>query len=222
MSKKIIMACMAVVALAAFALPAVASATNDPQLTSEGKLVPKGTSLTGTAVNTEFTNTEATSTLVTCSHAHMVGTVTKNEASTVEGEIPKGSAIFKGTGAESAHNKLPECTGSFGNAFITVVSALCIKSDPTMVTDEFQVTGCATKVKFIIGSTTAGECEYESTGAVKGDYTTGGTGTSLKAREKSEGSGSTRIRGGFLCPTTGALRMTFNLKTTSGTALTIS
>jgi len=221
MSKKIIMACMALVAFAAFILPASAMALNDPDLTSGGVLVPKGTSITGTAVNTEFTTTAGAKEVI-CSHAHMTGTVTNNSGTSVEGEIPKGSAIFKGSGPTHADNGQPECTTNFGNAFITVTTALCIKSDGALVTDEFIVTGCGANVKFIIGSTTVGECEYESTGSVQGDYTTGGTETKLTTRDTSAGSGSKLIRGGFFCPTSGALKMTFTLSTTNGTKLTIS
>ncbi|HET9154317.1 MAG TPA: hypothetical protein VFN85_09410 [Solirubrobacterales bacterium] len=221
MSKKLITACMALVAFAAFVLPASAMAANEPQLTSEGVPVPVGASITGTAVNTIFTTT-AGATQITCSHAHLTGTVTKNSENTVKGEIPEGSAIFKGTGANSADNNLPECTGSFGSAFITVPTKLCIESGPLQEEDEVITTGCTGKVKFIIGSTTAGECEYESTGAVQADSTTGGTEASVTTRDTSAGSGSKLIRGGFLCPTSGALKMTFGLKTTNGNPITVS
>jgi hypothetical protein len=224
MSKKIIMACMALVAFAALALPAAALAANEPEVVENGTKVATGTALVGTATNTLFTTTEG-ATLVTCSTAKMSGTLKTNSGTKVEGEIPVGSAIFQGTGAVSAHNGLPECTGSFGNAYITVTTALCVRSDNTMVADEFQVNGgaCGTggKVKFIIGSTTAGACEYESTGAVKGDYTTSATNSSLTTRDNSTGSGSKKIAGGVLCPTSGALAMTFNLETSNGTTLGI-
>lgn len=225
MSKKLITACMALVAFAAFILPATASAANSPHLTSNGVLVPKGTSLYGTATDTLFTTTGG-STQVTCLHAKMTGTVVKNESTIVEGEVPKGNALFWGDGAVSSHNGLEECTGSFGNAFVTVVTALCVRSDTTMAADEVQVNGgaCGTggKAKFIIGSTTAGECEYEATGAVKGTYTTNSTPVTMTTEDNSTGSGSKLIRGGFLCPTSGALAMTFSLETTDGTGLTVS
>jgi len=224
MSKKPITASMALIALAAFVLPAYASATNDPQLLSGGTVVPVGTSIVGTAAEAKFTNTEGTSSLTTCSKAKLTGSLTKNSGGTVEGEIPNGSSIFEGTGATSSHNSKPECTGSFGNSYVTVTTVLCIKSDPTMVEDEFQVLGAACgstgKLKFIIGSTTAGACEYEATGNVKGTFTTGGTEGSLTTRDTSEGSGATKISGGFLCPTSGALKMTFTIETTDGTKLT--
>jgi hypothetical protein len=212
MFKKLIMSCMAVAAFAAFVLPATASALNDPQLTKTGGgLASVGEVIVGTGVGTEFTTT-AGANQVTCSHATLTGKVTKNSGSSVEGEIPKGSAIFSGTGPVHAHNGLNECTGAFGDAYITVTSALCLKSDSALKTDEFIVTGCTSKVKFIIGSTTAGACEYESTGSVQGDYTTGGTEAKLTVRNTSAGSGATKIGGSFLCPSSGALKMTFGLK----------
>jgi hypothetical protein len=224
MFKKLIMSCMALAAFAAFALPAAASATNAPEVVENSTRVAAGTALVGTATNTLFTTTEG-ATLVTCENAKMSGTLKTNSGTKVEGEIPVGSAVFQGTGAVNAHNSLPECTGSFGNAYITVTTALCVRSDSLMVTDEFQVTGGACgsggKVKFIIGSTTAGACEYESTGAVKGDYTTSATSSTLTTRDTSAGSGSKRIAGGFLCPTSGALAMTFSLETSNGTSLGI-
>lgn len=222
MSTKLIISCMAV---AAFVLPATASATNDPQLTDGVTLVPTGTTIVSTAAEVRFTTTEGAG-LVTCTSAKMTGTLKANSGSKVEWEILKGSALFQGTGAVHAHNGLPECTGSFGNFYTTVPMALCIRSDATMVTDEYQVNGgaCGTggRVKFIIGSTTAGACEYESTGAIKGTYTTGGSEAKLTTINTSAGSGSTKIAGGFLCPSSFALAMTFSLETANGTKLTIS
>jgi len=225
MYKKLITACMAITAFAAFVLPASALAVNEPQLTEGASLVAVGSTIVGTATETKFTTTEGAA-LVTCSKATMTGTVKANSSNKVEGEIPKGSAIFQGTGAVNADNNLPECTGSFGNAYITVTTALCVISNTALANDEFNVTGgaCGTngKVGFIIGSTTAGACTYESTGAVKGTYTTNGTQASLTTIDTSAGSGAKLISGGFLCPTSGALAMTFTLETTGGTALTIS
>jgi len=152
--------------------------------------------------------------------------VLKNSSSTVEGEIT--TATYAGTGAVSADNNLPECTGSFGNVYITVTNTpLCIKSTPVMAEDEGQVGGggCGTfgPVKFTIGSTTAGECKYESTSTLKGDFTTGGTETRLTIRNTQAGSGVKLVSGGFLCPTSGMLTGSATLATTeNGTKLTIS
>ncbi len=223
MYKKLLTAFMALTALAAFALPATASATNDPQLTENGVALAAGAKLIGTpTVESWFTDT-STSPLVRCSSVNMTGEVVKNSGGTVEGTIT--TSDFSGTAAVSAHNNLPECTGSFGAAFITVVGDLCVRSTPTMATHEFQVSGgkCPAEggVKFIIGSTTVGECEYETASAVKGDYTTGKGGV-LTVRDTPAGSGASKIRGGFFCPSSGMLRMAFSLETHNGTAIEIT
>jgi len=55
MTKKLILACMAIAAFAAFVLPATASATNDPQLTDSFGTVAVGSLIAGTNVgNTIF------------------------------------------------------------------------------------------------------------------------------------------------------------------------
>jgi hypothetical protein len=221
MSKKLITACMAIAAFAAFALPATASATNDPQLTEGGTLVTGEPNIVGTASNTLFLDTSG-NTLVTCSTAVMTGKLTKNSGSTVEGSIT--SAKFSGSGPVHSHNGLNECTGTFGNAYITVGVPLVIKSTPTMATDEFQVTGTGAggTVIFTIGSTTAGACEYQTNSSVKGDASTGGSEAKLTVRATAAGSGAKLIKGGFLCPSSGMLSMTFGLETEDGTKLTIS
>ncbi|HEX5593219.1 MAG TPA: hypothetical protein VFX35_07720 [Solirubrobacterales bacterium] len=237
MSKKLIMSCMALVAFAAFVLPATASATNDPQLTettfnAEGKdigthTVPPGAKVIGTNIgNADFMNTTGEGTpQVSCSSALLTGTVTKNEGGTVEGSI--STADFSGTGPLSKHNpakEYSECTASIGNAAITVSTPLVIKSDPTMATDEFRVsgTGAGGTVTFNIVSTVAGQCKYLTTSTVKGDYTTAPATTKLVVRNTQAGSGAKLEEGGFLCPTSGQLRMTFFLETEDGTELSIS
>lgn len=161
-----------------------------------------------------------------CSSAKRTDTVKANSASKVEAEISLGNALFQGTGAVSSDDNAPECTGSFGNAYTTVNTALCIRSDATMVNDEFQMTGgaCGTggKAVFTLGSTTAGSCKWEATGPIRGTFSTGGTEAKLSTIDTSAASGLKLIEGGFLCPTSGALSMTFTLETTSGTKVTIS
>jgi hypothetical protein len=209
--------------LAAFILPATASAGT---LTSENIDVPVGTSITETSVNVIFTNTSANSTLITCTHTHGVGTVTQNSGGVFGWTVAGGGKSSKGTGAVNADNGLPECTGSFGNAYWTWVNSQTV-SNAESAGDAFRVSSGAGKVKFIIGSTTAGACEYEATKAIDGTYTTGGTEAKLSTAPGSntEGkpeSGFKLIKGGFLCPTSMALTMTFTLSTTNGVKLTIS
>jgi len=224
MAKKITMACMALVALAAFALPASASAQNRPSLQEGGVVIAKNTPIVGTPVGETYFNDTNGNHLVACAPlggtTRMTGTVTKNESTTVEGKIT--TTDFAGTGAKVASEPEPECTGSFGNVSVTVPGNLIIKSTALMATDEFQInTEGSTKVKFILNSTTVGECEYESTGPVKGDITTSASTAALTVRNTQAGSGSSLIRGGFFCPPSGQLQMTFHLETENGTSLGI-
>jgi hypothetical protein len=221
---KPIRACMALVAFAAFAVgPATASAENKPQLLESGTALATGAKIVGTNVGSTFFTDTSGNTLVDCSTTKLAGTVTKNTIGAVEGEIT--TFDFSSTGAVSAHNGLNECTGSFGNAYYTLSTLpLCLRSTSTMATSEFQVSSgkCAGggKVKFIMGSTTIGECEFESGGVLKGDYKTNTS--EITIRSTAAGSGSKLIRGGFFCPASTMLKMTFKLETENGTAITIS
>jgi hypothetical protein len=227
--KKLITACLALVALAAFALPATASAVNAPTATDTTPGAPSkehvavGAKIVGTNVgNTLFQMTNGT-TLVTCTTAKLTGTVLKNSGGTVEGTIE--TATFAGTGAVF-HNGDNECTGSFGSAAITVSTPMCVRSDGTMADDEFRVfgddcTGANSKVTFNIVSTTAGECKYLTTGPVTGKFTTDPAEAVLTVDNTQSGSGATKESGGFLCPTSGMLKMSFVTETEDGTAITI-
>jgi hypothetical protein len=226
MSKKIIMVCMAVAAFAAFALPATASAKNTPHLTDSGGAVAVGAAINGTLLEkTEatFWNTATSIKLFTCTNSTLTGKIVKNTTGTVEGTIT--TFDFSGTGSVHADNGLNECTGDIGSFAITVVSKpLCLRATEVMLTHEFQVGAelagktCAEgtgNVKFLLISTTAGECEYETAGSVKGDFTTTAVGTAsrLTTRDTIAGSGASRIRGGFLCPSSGMLGITFTMET---------
>jgi hypothetical protein len=215
MFKKLIMSCTALAAFAAFVLPASAVAANDPQLTEGATLVPHGTKIIGTSIgNVDFMDTTAAGTpQVSCSRAVLTGTLTDNTSGTVEGSITK--ADFNGTEPKNSPDTgLAECTANIGAAGITVGLPLTIKSTPTMANDEFQVagTGAGGTVIFTIASTIAGNCKYQSTAIIKGDYTTSAT-TVLTVRNNQAGSGSKLIEGGFFCPTSGQLRMSFYLET---------
>jgi hypothetical protein len=218
MSKKLIMSCMAVFALAAFALPAVASATNKPTL-RDNVVIPKGAKIVGTNVGDAIFYDTATSTKqVVCTNAKLTGEVTKNETDTVEGSIT--TLDFSGTGAEKAGVK--ECTDSFGGgASIKVTrTPLIIKSTPTMATDEFQVTGTGGNITFDIEDTTIGTCGYELTGPLHGDFTTGGPQTTLTTRDTQPNGAKLEV-GGFFCPSSGELKLAFSLETEDGTPVWI-
>ncbi|HEY3552221.1 MAG TPA: hypothetical protein VGK66_00900, partial [Solirubrobacterales bacterium] len=105
MYKKFITACMALVALAAFALPASAMAENKPQLVEGSTAVAAGSSIVGTNIGeTLFVATDGTTVQVRCTTAKLSGTLATNSAGTVKGEIT--TFDFSGTGAVAAHNGL--------------------------------------------------------------------------------------------------------------------
>ena len=215
MFKKLLMAFMALTALTAFALPATASAKNEPTLMEGATHVPVGATIVGTNEGeTTLTNTLGEG-LVHCTKATMTGTVTKNSGDTVEGTI--ATSTWSGTGTSG------DCTGSFGPIKVTV-PPLCIKSNSTMATDEFQIyaDNCSSNLQFTLDVTGVGSCVYEATaGGVKGDFTTNNDKAKLTVRNTQAGSGSKKLSGSFLCPSSGMLKMTFNLATSNGTAVTI-
>ncbi|HEV2858070.1 MAG TPA: hypothetical protein VGW80_06680 [Solirubrobacterales bacterium] len=216
MSKKLIMSCMALAltAFVPFVLPATASATNNPDLTESGARVAVGQVFDGTLVGTaDFMATDGTTVQVSCNQALLTGSVTANSGGTLTGSIT--TADFWGSGGGvSPHNNKEECKGSFGASYYTVPKTpLTISSTPTMLTDEIQLTDSSkSTVTFIIGSTTAGACEYKTAGPIKGDFTTGAT-TVLTVRNTAAGSGASKVSGGFLCPSSWQLKMSFFLET---------
>ncbi|MGN6201343.1 MAG: hypothetical protein ACTHNY_02935 [Solirubrobacterales bacterium] len=226
---------MALAAFAAFAVaPSVASATNDPDVTH-----PTGTLLAVShAAPAAITATNVGETLMTdingnvltrCNKAVMTGDLETNTGSgTVEATIT--SATFAGSGSLASNGEL-ECTGSFGNITVTANPATnglpwCLRSTSTMVTDEFQIrgNGCTSAsrpIRFVLDSTTAGECAYERSGAIPGTFTTHPASASAAQLSISKVE-FPRISGGFLCPSAGFLDMTFELETSSGSAIYIS
>jgi len=233
MTKKIIMACMALVALAAFALPASASAASDPQVTHPtGTLLATGTKITGTLVNgtSKMWNTEKTSVQLECTSATTTGELVKNSASSVEGKIT--SAIYSGSGGTAAGEPGSECTGTFGvgtsvTPQVSAAAPWCLKALSTYAADEFRIGSgnCGAgsgegKVKFILAPTGLSACTYESTGIVAGTYTTDTTGDAVLtvAAVAHNGTGGAtngfkKLEGGsFLCPTSSQLEMSFTLE----------
>src|SRR3954454_49313 len=118
MFKNRITACMAIAAFAAFALPATASATNNPDLTEGATRVAVGSTFVGTSTGEFlFVGTNGETVLTRCTSAKLQGTVETNSGGTVKAKLT--TFDFQGTGAVNAHNSLPECTGSFGNFYFT-------------------------------------------------------------------------------------------------------
>jgi hypothetical protein len=227
MHKKLTTACLALVALAAFVLPAAAQAVTHPVLTHPtGTVLATGTKITATnTANSLLVETNGT-TKLTCTKVSMTGTLTNNVTGTVKGNI--SAAAFSGTGEGGA------CTGIF-NAVVTPESLpWCLKSEEGFGADEFQVAGgacggAATKIKFkltVFGG--AAHCEYESTSttAVKGTYTTHSTGDAILSTPRSghtatEDSGFVKTFDNTpfeLCPKSSALQMSLTMETDETTA----
>jgi hypothetical protein len=170
MGKKLITACLGLVALAAFALPAVASAANKPVIThpTGTALDPTGKSCTTTsnAICLTATNIgkvllksgDGTTTLYECTTVRLTGSLSKNKEGTIEGHIHTatffggGGGLYKGMEECDGLSPLPDLTVTT-NGTDPVNTALepgedvangtpyCIKSTPAMAEHEFQVRG---------------------------------------------------------------------------------
>ena len=219
MHKKLIMACMAIAAFAAFVIAPAASAS--PVLTENGVRVqatnPDGvnTKIVGTlkaGTNAIFTG----SITVTCSKAVLTGELTVNTGTKIAGEIPAGGAVFTGTSGTGT-----ECSSSlFGAATaVTVNSKLCLET--ITGEDKVKTTGCGgANVTFTLNLTGNGPCTYE-TPSVTGTFLTGKEATVNLSEQEAKGEATN----GAFCPSSGKLDMDFILYTDDNkheTALTIS
>jgi hypothetical protein len=222
MKSKLIAACMALAAFAAIALPATASAS--PQLVETTAGLPYDVLAVGasiTAKNEKETNTVFTGPFnVTCSSAHLVGTLLENykvgTGTAIRGTIPVGGATFGGTGTSG------DCTSALGSVKPTVNSELCLNT--TKVEDQLEVTGCEGKVvTFSLAITGSVTCRYQ-TAKVLSTFTTDGTvgsttaATVLVSEQEARGEGEGNS---FICPTAGKLDMPFELSTTNGTPIQV-
>jgi hypothetical protein len=214
MHKKLIGAFMALAAFGVFAvMPAMSSAAVATFPT--GTALATGSLIKATNTNAPLLQDTSGNTLVTCSSATLTGELTKNSEGEVQGKIT--SATYRGTGAQASGEPAPECTSIIGNVSVTpLVSSKapwCLKTT-SKVEDTWNVTGGACPgggaIKFILNSTTIGECEYESTaGGVSGTYTTHPADAVLTVTS----SGFKLIRGNtFFCPASGHLSQAFTLE----------
>jgi hypothetical protein len=205
MYRKLLAAFMAAFALAAV-VPAMASAA--PEVTfPTGTTLAAGSAITAKNVG-ETVMTGAFN--VRCTTAHMKGTLTENSGTSIKGDIT--TATFSGTGTGG------DCTSALGSTRVEVNSLpWCLSANNKMAADEFQVRGgactaAAAGIKFILEVTGTGPCEYErstTTGPIKGTFTTHSTGDALLTISEQE---AVKIAGGFFCPSSGKLDMTFTLE----------
>jgi len=224
MTKKLMTGLLALVALAALALPAAASASPEIGETSGGVFtkLATGSSIRGTNVGETLMTDASGNVLVRCTTAQMDGTLNTNSGTLIEGTI--NTATFSGTGTGGA------CTATFGNSTITTAAAgsngtpWCLSVGGKLAADTFSLRGnsCANasrSITFVL-DTSFGTCKYERTAAVTGSIVTDTSGQQAQATAtKQEFPAETGNP--FTCPTVGFLDMTFNLETTDGTALYI-
>lgn len=205
MHKKLMLACMAIAAFAAFVVAPAASAA---VLTDGGVALPTGTSITGKNIGeTEFIAGELT---VKCSSAHIPGTLTANSSGTVAGEIAAGAPAFTGTGSGG------DCTSPLGSTKPTVNSKLCLHV--AKGTDVGTINGCAgASITFTLAVTNLVTCTYQAA-SISGTITT----APGDARVVVSNQPAAKDTGNFLCPNSGVLNMAFELTTTGGGTLTFS
>ncbi|MGN6557270.1 MAG: hypothetical protein ACTHLH_04575 [Solirubrobacterales bacterium] len=208
MHKKLMLACMAIAAFAAFVVAPAASAS--PVLTDKNGGSTFGTIAVGASIkgtNEGVTKFTASGFNVECNNDLLSGTVTENSGSSIKGEIPVGSASFKGTGTSE------DCTSALGSAKVAVTSKLCLA---TAAEDKVTVTGCGANVVFDLEVTGTGNCKY-STASISGTYA-----TSADAKVTISEQSAAKTEGGIFCPSSGKLDMVFNLTTTNGETILIS
>jgi hypothetical protein len=211
MHKKLMMACMAIAAFAAFIVAPAASAS--PVLT-EG-----GVALTGHAPGSGFVGASITGkntgeTVFTgafnvrCTVAHLTGTLTANTGTKIKGEIPLGNSKFTGTGTNG------DCTSALGNVGVTVNSKLCLESVTGQ--DNVVTTGCGGSVVFTLEITGTGPCKY-STASVTGSFVTNVDAAVTVSEQEAK-----KSEGGIFCPSSGKLDMVFDLQTTDEKTILLS
>jgi len=208
MQKKILAICAALVVFGL--VPANASAFKQ-LVEGAGNPVKAGSEITATNVgNTVLTSSAGP---VECAVSKMHGTVTKNEAGAIEGDI--STATFEGATAGS------KCTGSFGATGVKVTSLpWCVKQSKTTGTYELRGGTCSEAAKpltFTLETSFFGNCNYERTTPVTGKMTNNSVGGVTSAHLNAEKVVFTRTSG--FCPAAGELDMTYKLETSNGTAL---
>ncbi len=218
---KLVKACIGLAAFVALVVvPAAASAA--PLLTAPtGTSVPVGANIVGKNVgNTVMTNSSGEP-LVTCEKAEMTGTLNENSGTSIRGTIETANFTNKAA---------TECTGSIGATTVTTNPATnglpwCIEAKSTFAKDEFRVRGnsCASAarpIRFVLDVTTIFgtiSCTYQraATEPITGTYTT----HPEDARMTISKVNFPLLEGGFGCPESGALDMTFTLERETGGGL---
>jgi hypothetical protein len=211
MHKKLIIACLAIAAFAAFVVTPGALATSLGEGTT---VVPSGTAITGKSTELKFT---AGGNTVTCTTADLIGTVTFNSGGTLATETLPANTSFSGTGSGG------DCTSEgLGPVKLTVNSKLCLHIAKSI--DTGTITGCAgAVVTFTLDITNLFNlnCRYEAV-ALTGKITTASEGKDAEVNLFEQPLAGEAGNSPF-CPASGKLDMEFKLTTAaSGATLTFN
>jgi len=207
MHKKLITACMAMAAFAAFAVTSVASAS--PVLTHKGTVVPVGEKIIGTLEPGTVSTFVSSLGTVTCTESTLTGTVRTNSGTHIAGDIE--SAMWGSEGESET-----KCTSWLGLVKPTPTGLpWCLTSGTK---DTFTVRGgkCSEAAKALSFTLDfpSFSCGYEraASSPIAGTFTTATEGSTLKIAEQE----FPRVHGGFGCPSSGKLNMAFYMYTDTG------
>jgi hypothetical protein len=223
MYKKIIITSMAMAAFAAFAMSAAASAASPVLTTAAGGVVPVGEGLKAT--NVGFSKIRGGEFVVLCSNDVLTGRLTANPNNGNPVEATVEHASFSGGEPEE------DCSSGLGRVQVTTAFANGTPYCASFrASDVLQVRGgscnqSAHPITFVLDvHSVIGviQCHFErtaATGPLFGTYTTN---PSAAVGFIVSGANSRFVgTSGGLCPTTGELEMTFELRTAAGGLLTI-
>jgi hypothetical protein len=217
MAKKLMTGLLALVALAALALPAVASASPELGETSGGAFtrIAVGSKIVGTQLGVSKMTSPGGATLTECEEGFMTGEVKENSGTSIKGEISEAKFTNKGGAACSTFfGGTANVTTNVGNG-----TPWCLQS---LKEDKFEVKGgaCGTSrtITFVLDTSTAGVCKYDSTTFPVGTFTTDVAGNEQDAKLNLTKAGLWKgeAGNGFLCPGEANLDMEFTLETDGG------
>ncbi|MGN6587630.1 MAG: hypothetical protein ACTHKT_09195 [Solirubrobacterales bacterium] len=204
MLKKLITACAAIAAFAAFVVAPVASAS--PVLTESGVAVPVGAEVKGSNTGT-FRFEGSGGYTIECSTASLAAKVTANSGTQIKLEAGAGGFTTSGTGTGA------DCTANWGPTTLTW-GKMCFET--VKGADTVSITGCGASMTLTTNITGAAICKYTAAN-LTGSFITNADATinmnSLTVK---------LVEGGILCPAEVKFNLDFDLTTTGGTTLSIS
>jgi hypothetical protein len=186
MSKKLMTGLLALVAFAALALPAVASASPELGETNPSWVtLTKGAKIEGTSLTTSKMTSPGGAVLTECSTATMAGELFENTGTSIKGTI--STATFTNAGGAA-------CSTFFGGTATVTTNVgngtpWCLQSAKE---DKFEVKGgacggVARSITFVLDTSTAGVCKYNSSVFPVGSFTTDVSGLNLEFTLEADG-----------------------------------